>query len=68
MLKNLKIVVTLGKIAFDSCLKLFNLKKRNFKFFHGARYKINKDLEIIASYHPSPRNVNTKRIDQRQKW
>ena len=66
MLKNLKIVVTLGKIAFDSCLKLFNLKKRNFKFFHGARYKINKDLEIVASYHPSPRNVNTKRIDRRK--
>ena len=24
----------------------------------------NDNLEIIASYHPSPRNVNTKRLDQ----
>ena len=40
MLKNLKKIVALGKIAFDSCLKLFNLKKKNFKFYHGARYRI----------------------------
>ena len=42
MLKNLKIVVTLGKIAFDSCLKLFNLKKRNFKFFMELDIKLTK--------------------------
>ena len=66
MLKNLKIVVALGKIAFESCLKLFNLKNRDFKFSHGARYKIKENLEIVASYHPSPRNVNTKRIDQKK--
>ena len=64
MLKNLKKIVALGKIAFDSCLKLFNLKKKNFKFYHGAKYYIRDNLEIIASYHPSPRNVNTKRLDQ----
>ena len=64
ILKELKIVVALGKIAFDSCLKLFDLKKRDFKFYHGARYKIKENLDIVASYHPSPRNVNTKRIDQ----
>ena len=64
--KNLKIVVALGKIAFESCLKLFNLKNRDFKFYmvQGIKYKEN--LEIVASYHPSPRNVNTKRIDQKK--
>ncbi|MBD23253.1 MAG: uracil-DNA glycosylase [Alphaproteobacteria bacterium] len=64
LLKNIKIIVSLGQIAFQSCLKIFDLKRKDFKFYHGARYRINKDLEIVASYHPSPRNVNTKRINQ----
>ena len=64
MLKRLKIVVALGQIAFDSCLKLFDLKKKDFKFYHGARYRLNESIEIVASYHPSPRNVNTNRLDE----
>ena len=64
LLKRLKIVVALGQVAFDSCLKLFDLKKKNFKFYHGARYRINENIEIVASYHPSPRNVNTKRLNE----
>jgi uracil-DNA glycosylase family 4 len=64
LLKNLRIIVTLGKIAFDSCLKVFELKNKDFRFFHGARYRLDNKLEIVASYHPSPRNVNTKRINQ----
>lgn len=66
LLKRLKIVVALGQIAFDSCLKLFDLKKKDFKFYHGARYRINENIEIVASYHPSPRNVNTNRINEKK--
>ncbi len=66
MLKKLKTIVALGKIAFDSCLKFFDLKKKDFKFYHGAKYKILENLELVASYHPSPRNVNTKRLDKKK--
>lgn len=66
MLKKLKTIVALGKIAFDSCLKFFNLRKKDFKFYHGAKYKILNNLELVASYHPSPRNVNTKRLDKKK--
>jgi len=66
MLKKLKIVVALGRIAFDSCLKFFDVRKKDFKFYHGAKYKINNNLTLVASYHPSPRNVNTKRIDEKK--
>ena len=66
MLKKLKTIVALGKIAFDSCLKFFNLKKKDFKFYHGAKYKILNNLVLVASYHPSPRNVNTKRLDKKK--
>ena len=64
-LKSLKTILTLGQIAFNACLKLYNLKK-DFKFVHGAKYKISKNIEIVACYHPSPRNVNTKRIDEQK--
>ena len=63
-LKNVRIIVALGKIAFDSCVKLLNLKKSEFNFVHGKVYKISKEIKLIACYHPSPRNVNTKKINK----
>ena len=44
LLKNLKIIVALGKIAFDACFKFYQniymLKKSNYLFKHGAKYKM----------------------------
>ena len=71
LLKKSKIFLALGKIAFDACVKFFkhinyiNINNK-FKFSHGATYKINKKLTLIASYHPSPRNVNTGRLDSKK--
>ena len=65
-LKNLKVIITLGKIAFDNCVKFY---KRNFIinekliFKHGAKYHLPDGKVLIPSYHPSPRNVNTKVIN-----
>ena len=65
-LKKLKVLVTLGKIAFDNCVKFY---KRNFImnerliFKHGAKYILPDGKILIPSYHPSPRNVNTKILD-----
>ncbi len=66
ILVNAKILLALGKVAFDSCLKLFKLKKASHKFIHGKCYEINEDLKLMSCYHPSPRNVNTGRIDERR--
>ncbi len=63
-LTKIKTIVTLGKVAFDSCVKLMNLDKKKHKFSHGAIFKISEKIKLIASYHPSPRNVNTKRINE----
>ena len=64
-LKELKIIVTLGKVAFDNCLKFYkkkyNLNKKIY-FKHGKLYILHDNVMLIASYHPSPRNVNTKLI------
>ena len=68
LLKNLKVIVTLGKVAFDNCIKLYKQKfniEQKFIFKHNKSYKLPNGLIILSSYHPSPRNVNTKLISER---
>ena len=67
-LKKLKTIVTLGKVAFDNCLKFYKKKykiKEKIYFKHGRTYKLPDDVMLISCYHPSPRNVNTKLISQK---
>lgn len=61
ILRNVRIIICLGRIAFDSCCKALNLK--NKKFFHGNMFKAN-GVTIISSYHPSRQNTQTGRL----KW
>ena len=64
-LNNLKVIVTLGKVAFDNCYKIYKEKynmKQKLKFKHGKDYLLPDGKRLIACYHPSPRNVNTKVI------
>ena len=67
LLKNLKVIVCLGKIAFDAC-KYFYKKKINLnqkiKFGHGKIYSLKNGIKMVGCYHPSPRNVNTGRINE----
>jgi len=68
-LKKLKVIVTLGKVAFDNCVKFYK-KKYNFDkkiyFKHGKSYQLPGNIVLIPCYHPSPRNVNTKVISQKK--
>ena len=67
-LKNLKTIVTLGKVAFDNCMKFYKVKYnflKKFKFVHGKNFILPNNIQLISSYHPSPRNVNTKLISER---
>ena len=64
-LKKLRVIVTLGKVAFDNCINLHKNKyqiKKKFIFKHGKKLLLPNGIIIIPSYHPSPRNVNTKLI------
>ena len=67
LLSNVKIIVALGKIAFDACIKFYKeiyfLKNKDYMFGHGVKYELPDKKILIGSYHPSPRNVNTKRIN-----
>ena len=67
-LKNLSVIVALGKVAFDNCLKIYKKKFKIFKKFefkHGRKYLLPDNKILIASYHPSPRNVNPKVVTSR---
>ena len=67
ILKNMKVVVALGKIAFDAYL---NYLKRNgvitnrsgYVFGHGAEYALPNGITLLASYHPSNQNTATGKL------
>jgi uracil-DNA glycosylase len=67
LLKHLRVVVCLGRIAFDGLLAY---EQRNgkmnsrsgFLFGHGAEYTLPDGLKLVASYHPSLQNTNTGKL------
>jgi uracil-DNA glycosylase family 4 len=68
LLRNVKVVVGLGRIGFDAALDAFRRADgttytRKPAFRHGAAYHLG-DLTFIASYHPSQQNTFTGRLTQ----
>ena len=63
ILKNIKIIICLGKIGFDSCCKLLHIK--GIKFAHGKSFRYGKWI-IISTYHPSKQNTQTGRLTWKQ--
>ncbi len=55
---DLKAVLTLGRIAYDSVLSALGVARTAHPFAHGAVYDTGK-LVLIASYHCSRYNTNT---------
>ena len=67
-LKKIKTIITLGKVAFDNCIKFYKKNydlNSKFKFIHGKSYSLPGKIRLVACYHPSPRNVNTKLISEK---
>ena len=62
-----RVIIALGKIAFDACVAFYksqyNLNNQKYNFGHGIYYILPDNKILIGCYHPSPRNVNTKRIN-----
>ncbi len=56
---HLKAILVLGKIAHDSTAKALGLKLKDHPFKHAARYEVGK-LSLVASYHCSRYNTNTR--------
>ncbi len=67
LLTNLRVVVCLGRIAFDGLLAHelrigSTLARAAYVFAHGAEYTLPSGLTAIASYHPSLQNTNTGKL------
>jgi uracil-DNA glycosylase len=68
LLKNVKVVVALGKIAFDAYLSILQgqgliASRGAYKFGHAAMYHFPAPLPtLIASYHPSRQNTQTGKL------
>jgi len=61
MLKNLKIIISLGRVAHLGILKVFKLQNSKYTFAHGKIHKID-NIVLINSYHCSKYNIFTKRL------
>jgi uracil-DNA glycosylase family 4 len=67
LLRDLRVVVCLGRIAFDGLLaharrtgKITSLS--GYMFGHAAEYTLPSGLHVIASFHPSLQNTNTGKL------
>jgi uracil-DNA glycosylase family 4 len=65
-LPDIRVVVALGKIAFDAWWRVMSgrgvSERPKPAFRHGAIYKPGNGPAVIASYHPSRQNTNTGKL------
>ena len=68
LLKRVRAVLALGRIAFDSYLRVVEKRedfppRSSFHFAHGGSYQLPGSLpRLFASYHPSQQNTQTGRL------
>ncbi|MFQ5676724.1 MAG: uracil-DNA glycosylase [bacterium] len=69
LLEKLKVIVALGKIAFDTVVRsyvdlgLATFNKRPV-FGHGNEERLNDRIMLLASYHPSQQNTFTGKLTE----
>lgn len=68
-LRQVRVVVCLGKIAFDGYLAYLHAtgvieRKSAYRFAHGSHFLLPNGVHLLASYHPSLRNTNTGRLNR----
>jgi len=61
-LPDLKIILTLGRIAHDQTLAALSERKAAHPFKHGAAHALDNGLVLYDSYHCSRYNTNTRRL------
>jgi len=66
LLKDVRVVLTLGRIAFDNYFRHAKIERnRRSAFKHGAIHRLAQDAPLlVTSYHPSRQNTQTGRL----KW
>ena len=66
LLRNVKVVLALGRVAFDTYVKYLKwqgVKTAGLNFHHDAFYTVPKPYPALAaSYHPSRQNTQTGKL------
>lgn len=57
-----KVIVCLGRIAFERVLKIYSVRNSGWKFAHGAVFELMTDRWLLCSYHPSQQNTSTGKL------
>jgi uracil-DNA glycosylase family 4 len=57
-----RVIVALGRIAFDGILRIITLKDQSVSFAHDAFYQLPSGSWLVSSYHPSRQNTQTGRL------
>ena len=70
VLKNVRIVVALGRIAFDAYLNYLKrrglpVSKADILFAHNVHYEMPDGRVLLCSYHPSQQNTQTGKLTEK---
>ena len=71
LLPDLKVLVALGKIAFDNYLDVLKARgeiasRAAFQFGHGVEYRMGAGRPVLlGSYHPSQQNTSTGKLNEK---
>ncbi|HMS00033.1 MAG TPA: uracil-DNA glycosylase [Anaerolineales bacterium] len=61
-----KVIVCLGRIAYERILKIFSIRDSSMKFAHGATFDLRpsnfQPATLLCSYHPSQQNTLTGKL------
>jgi uracil-DNA glycosylase family 4 len=57
-----KVLVCLGRVAFDRILRIYSEPKKDKKFGHGATFRLESGPWLVCSYHPSQQNTLTGKL------
>lgn len=61
-MRNLRVILAVGRIAHEATLDALSLKRGNYPFSHGARHELPSGVVLFDSYHCSRQNTNTGRL------
>ena len=63
-MKNLRLILSLGRISHETCLRHFGLKLSSYPFSHNSLHTLPSGIKLLSSYHCSRYNIQTKRLSQ----
>ncbi len=57
-----RVIVCLGRIAFERVMRIYSVRNSAWKFGHGAVYQMDHGIWLLCSYHPSQQNTLTGKL------